>query len=110
MRNGSMSGLRLSQPAMQVLTSALTTPTVRSGDLERLGHGRRLERPAVDAERLAESDADGLGLLGQVAPLERLDEGVHLAERRDAGDRLLAERPGEGHGAEQLAVDVDGAA
>ena len=32
MRTGSMSGLRSSQPAMQVLTSALMTPTVRSGE------------------------------------------------------------------------------
>ena len=31
-RSGIMSGLRLSQPAMQVLTSALMTPTVRNGE------------------------------------------------------------------------------
>ena len=49
-------------------------------------------------------------LLGQVAALVGLDEAVHLAERRDAGDRLLAEGPGVGDGAEQLAVDVDRAA
>ena len=32
MRTGSRSGVRSSQPAMQVLTSALTTPTVRRGE------------------------------------------------------------------------------
>ena len=32
MRRGSMSGCRPSQPAIQVLTSALMTPTVRSGE------------------------------------------------------------------------------
>ena len=47
----------------------------------------------------------GLPWLGEVAAFEGLDEAVHLAERRDAGDRLLAVGPGVGDGAEQLAVD-----
>src|SRR5262249_41409729 len=58
--------------------------------------------PATDPSRLA--------LFGKVAPLVGLDETVHLAKRRDAGNRVLAIGPAVGDSAEQLVVDVNGAA
>jgi hypothetical protein len=61
----------------------------------------------ADAHRRRQADAARLALVGQIALLVRLDKFVHLAEGRDAGDRLLAEWPGEGDGAKQLAVDVN---
>src|SRR5258708_6180530 len=65
---------------------------------------------SVDVQRLAESYTLGPALLSQVALFIRLDELVHLTEGRDAGDALLAERPGISDGPEQLAVDVNGTA
>ena len=75
--------------------------------VERLRNHGGVERLAVEAERLAQADAGRLAVFDEVAALEGLDEAVHLAERRDAGDRLLAVGPGVGDGAEQLAVDRD---
>ena len=94
---------------------------VRSGTIHRASAGAAsgfsklwetvtaVEFLAVDLEGCAQADARRLGFLDRRV-LGRFDEAVHLAERRDAGDRLLAEGPGVGDGAEQFAVDVDGAA
>ena len=66
-------------------------------------------------ERLADLRISDFGFrillfLHSIAVFEGFHKLVHLAERCDAGDRLLAERPGESDGAKQLAVNVDGAA
>ena len=82
----------------------------RYGAVEALRHRYGVICLAAYAYGSEQADACRLAFLGEVAALVGFDETVHLAERRDAGDRLLAVRPGVRDGAKQPTVDVDRAA
>jgi hypothetical protein len=82
----------------------------RAGLVEILGHGHGIIFQPVDGQGSLEPDAVRLALFCQVATLKRLHKLLHLAERRDAGDRFRAVGPGVGDGPQELAVDGDGAA
>src|SRR5947209_8191161 len=72
--------------------------------------GDRMVLRAVDRYWRWQTETIGTLLFHEFALFRGLHISAHLRKRRDACDRLLAERPGKSDGSQELVIDIDRAA